>query len=97
MNIEVERTEELARKAEVLERANKELETELEVLRNEHKLALADLNKAQDKAKRFEMENAELTAHLESVRREERFTAGLISGLKFAIRCNGISGKEVDT
>lgn len=95
MNIEVERTEELAKRAEVLERANKELETELEVLRNEHKLALADLSKMQDKVKRFEMENAELMAHLDVVQRDAKYTVGLVDGLKFAIRCNGVSGGEV--
>ena len=50
-----------------------------------------------EKVRCLEMENAELMAHLESAQRETRYTAGLISGLKFAIRCNGISGKEVDT
>jgi len=95
VNIEVERTEELAKRAEALERANKELETELEVLRNEHKLALEDLNRITDRAKRFEMENAELTAHLDVVQRDAKYTVGLVDGLKFAIRCNGVSGKEV--
>lgn len=95
MDIEVMSTGELVQQNETLKRANEQLEIELEVLRNEHKLALEDLNRMEDRAKRFEMENAELTAHLDVVQRDAKYTVGLVDGLKFAIRCNGVSGGEV--
>lgn len=95
MDIEVMSTGELVQQNETLKRANEQLETELEVLRNEYKLALEDLNRMKDRVKRFEMENAELTAHLDVVQRDAKYTVGLVDGLKFAIRCNGVSGAEV--
>ena len=78
-----------------LREEHENLIAEHEVLRNEYKLALEDLNRTQDKAKRFEMENAELKAHLNVVQRDAKYTVGLVDGLKFAIRCNGVSGGEV--
>lgn len=95
MNIENMRTEELAQQSKDLKEANAELKIELEVLRNEHKCALDALKKAEDKIKCLEMENAELTAHLDMVQRDAKYTVGLVDGLKFAIRCNGVSGNKV--
>ena len=48
-----------------------------------------------EKIRNLEMENAELTAHLDAVRRDAKYTVGLVDGLKFALRCNGVSGAEV--
>ena len=48
-----------------------------------------------EKVRCLEMENAELKAHLDVVQRDAKYTVGLVDGLKFAIRCNGVSGAEV--
>lgn len=39
--------------------------------------------------------NTELNATIEVLRSRLRYTEGLAEGLKFSIRCNGVSGGEV--
>lgn len=48
-----------------------------------------------EKVRCLEMENAELKAHIDVIQGDAKYTVGLVDGLKFAIRCNGVSGGEV--
>lgn len=41
--------------------------------------------------------NRELEAHIRCLREENERLKGEIRGLKFAIRCNGVSGGEVSS
>ena len=43
----------------------------------------------------LKMENEELKNHLQYLEREREHDRGMIEGLKFALRCNGISGGEI--
>ena len=52
----------------------------------------ADLH---EKIAKLEMENEELRERIKSYRGQINRHEGVIDGLKFAIRCNGISGGEV--
>ena len=49
----------------------------------------------QAKVRRLEADIDELTSERTCLLNEQRFNQGMIAGLKFAVRCNGVSGKEV--
>lgn len=49
----------------------------------------------QAKVRRLEADIDELTSERTALLQEQRYNIGLIAGLKFAIRCNGVSGMEV--
>ena len=73
---------------------------------------LNNLNEAHEYITKLEAENKELKARLheaelaiehnkhvadeEQLRGELRFCNGVIHGLKFAIKCNGVSGGEIE-
>lgn len=48
-----------------------------------------------EKIKNLQIENTELKAHIDAMHRDAKYTVGLVDGLKFALRCNGVSGAEV--
>lgn len=65
---------------------------------------LKNLNEAHDYIAKLEAENRELKAMAESLDKDRydarrtaelRYKDGMIEGLKFAIKCNGVSGGEV--
>lgn len=43
----------------------------------------------------LEMQNKELKAHIGYLKEDKAMMQGEINGLRFAIRCNGVSGNEV--
>ena len=63
---------------------NNELRKQIKEL----ELQLAEAHKAVD--------DNRLTAERESLKSELRYRDGIIYGLKYAMKCNGVSGGEVD-
>lgn len=43
----------------------------------------------------LEMQNKELKTHIDYLKEDKAMMQGEINGLRFAIRCNGVSGNEV--
>ena len=48
-----------------------------------------------EEIKELKMTIEELKSHMEYATRREQQLIGIIEGLKFAIRCNGISGADI--
>lgn len=67
--------------------------------------ALDSIRNLKEEKERLEAENRSLTSQIRLLNRREdelkesaklRYAVGLIDALVFAVRCNGVSGNEVD-
>lgn len=72
--------------AEITNKAG--VEKTVEIMREIAKSPMADVDN-------LKKANAEFKSHIEYLTRENELLKGEIKGLRFAIRCNGVSGNEV--
>lgn len=63
-----------------------------ERLCNEYEAKIDELNRQNESLKR---QNNDLQIEIQEMKYHNRRLAGRVSGLEFAIRCNGVSGGEV--
>lgn len=91
-NVEDATRDELIDMNKYLMKVNGELEAEFEMLRNEYKCIHETKTKLEDKIRRLEADIDKPQARITSMQLAQRYSDGMVAGLRYALRCNGIPG-----